>query len=200
VLGRTPLDLANAKGKPEEIDAPGREALVEASLLAIAAAGGSCKHTAALLGEDHCHPSFRCGEGGPLSGREASKQDEPLCTKAELEAAVTRELARAPLDVLALTGGSRPQLFAFAALVAEGKVPESFTTAHARRRYTLVQPKEPTCEGGIAPGTPCHCDEATLRDQTCRHPESGVVSVGLCKFTIDDKQKKLLNVVATLPP
>jgi hypothetical protein len=39
-----------------------------------------------------------------------------------------------------------------------------------------------------------------VRDQTCRNPESKVVSVGVCKFEIDDKQKKLGNVVATPPP
>jgi hypothetical protein len=200
VLGRAPLDVANAKGAPEEIDRPGRVALVEASLLAIAAAGASCPHVAALLGDEHCRPSFRCGEGGPLSGREPSRQDEPLCTKAELDAAITRELDRAPLDVLALTGGPRPALFAFAALAAEGKLPPLFAVAHARRRYALVQPKEPSCESAITPGTPCRCDEATLRDSVCRHPESATVSVGVCKLDIDDKQKKLLNVVATLPP
>jgi hypothetical protein len=200
VLGRAPLDVANVKGPPEEIDRPGRAALVEASLLAIAAAGASCSHVAALLGEDHCLPSFRCGEGGPLSGREPSRQDEPLCAKAELEAAIKRELERAPLDVLALTGGARPALFAFAALAGEGKLPPLFAVAHARRRYALVQPKEPACESATTPGTPCRCDEAVVRDGACRHPESATVSVGVCKVEIDDKQKKLLNVVATLPP
>jgi hypothetical protein len=200
LLGRAPLDVANAKGTPEEIDRPGRVALVEASLLAIAASGVSCPHVAALLGDDHCLPSFRCGAGGPLSGREPSRQDEPLCTKAELEGAIERELDRAPRDVLALTGGARPALFAFAALAAEGKLPPLFAVAHARRRYALVQPKEPTCEGSATPGAPCRCDEATVRDSACRHPESATVSVGVCKVEIDDKQKKLLNVVATLPP
>jgi hypothetical protein len=102
--------------------------------------------------------------------------------------------------VLALTGGTRPQLFAFTTFVAQGKVPAALTAAHARRRYAVVQPKEPECESGVAPGTACHCEEAILRDQTCRHPEGNNVSVGVCKFEIDDKQKKLFNVVATAPP
>ena len=54
---------------------------------------------------------------------------------------------------------------------------------------------------GNAPGTACHCEEAIVRDQACRHPEgTTTVSVGVCKFGIDDKQKKLFNVVATAPP
>jgi len=200
VLGKKPLDTANAKGTPEEIDLPGREALVEAALLAIAAAGTECPHVAAQLGEDVCTASFRCNEQGPLTGRETTKQDEPLCTKEQLAQAVTKDLARGPAEVLALSSGTRPQLFAFATLVARGKTPTTVTTAHARRRYAVVQPKEPECESGVAPGTPCHCEEAILRDQTCRHPEGNNVSVGVCKFEIDDKQKKLFNVVATAPP
>ena len=84
--------------------------------------------------------------------------------------------------------------------MATGKVPPTFGVAHARRRYALVQPKEPSCESGVAQDTPCHCDEATLRDQSCRQPVSSTVRVGVCKFDVDDKQKKLLNVVAALPP
>ena len=202
-LGRTPLDTNNAKGTPEEIDRPGREALVEAAMVAVAAAGTECAPAAAQLGEDPCLPYFRCGESGPLTGRETSKQDEPLCTKEQLARAVAQELERAPADVLAITNGTRPQLFAFAAfaaLVGADKLPATFTAAHVRRRYALVQPKEPACDSGLAPGTACHCDEATLRDQTCRQPVSNSVHVGLCKFDVDDKQKKLLNVVAAVAP
>jgi hypothetical protein len=72
--------------------------------------------------------------------------------------------------------------------------------APTRRRYAVTQPKEPECESGVAPGTACHCEEAILRDQACRHTEGTTVSVGVCKFEIDDKQKKLFNVVATAPP
>jgi hypothetical protein len=201
LLGRKPLDPGTAGQKtPEELDLPGREALVEAALLAIAVAGTECPHVSAHLGEDVCSPQLRCGEQGPLTGRETTKQDEPLCTKEQLAQAVTKDLARTPADVLALTGGTRPQLFAFATLAPQGKVPAALVTAHARRRYAVVQPKEPECESGVAPGTACHCEEAILRDQTCRHPEGNSVSVGVCKFEIDDKQKKLFNVVATAPP
>jgi hypothetical protein len=200
VLGRKPLDTANAKGSPLEIDVAGREALVEASLLAIAAAGTDCPHVAAQLGEDVCLPSFRCGDSGPLTGHESTKQDEPLCTKEQLVAAVATEQARSAADALAAASGTRPQLFALASLAMAGKVPAAVTTAHARRRYALVQPQEPECENGAALGAPCHCEEAVIRDQTCRNPESRTVRVGVCKFDVDDKQKKILGVVATSPP
>lgn len=200
VLSKAPLDTVDAKGSPEEIDRPGREALVEAALVAVAAGAAECSHVAAQIDDEVCLPYFRCGAAGPLSGRETSKQDEPLCTKEQLAKAVSQELERAPADVVGIAGGTRPKLFAFAALAATGKVPATFATAHARRRYALVQPKEPSCESGVAPGTPCHCDEATVRDQTCRQPVSTSVHVGVCKFDVDDKQKKLLNVVASLPP
>jgi hypothetical protein len=124
----------------------------------------------------------------------------PLCTKEQLAQAVTKDLARGPADVLAISGGTRPQLFAFATLAAAGKVPATVTAAHTRRRYAVTQPKEPECESGVAPGAACHCEEAILRDQACRHTEGNTVSVGVCKFDIDDKQKKLFNVVATAPP
>jgi hypothetical protein len=191
---------------PADFDHAGREAVVEAALVAIANAGTGCNDplskTAmeAQMREDACLPYFRCGDTGPLSGRETSKQDEALCTKEQLAAAVAKELERAPADVLAMASGTRPQLFTYAALLAMGQVPATFTTAHARRRYALVQPAEPSCESGVAVGTACHCDEATVRDQTCRQPVSNSVHVGVCKFEVDDKQKKLLNVVSALAP
>ncbi len=200
VLERTPLDPKLARGAPEEVDAPGRELLAEAALLAVAIAGSDCKHVAALLGDEMCQPSFRCVESGPLDGRETSKQDEPLCTKEQIASAAAKDVERKPADVLNLTAAARPQLYAFAALLATNKVPELFLTAHARRRYELTQPASPSCEAGGEPGTPCHCDEPVIRDQACRHPGSKVVSVGVCKFEIDEKQKKLLNVVVTTPP
>jgi hypothetical protein len=88
VLAKNPLDTANAKGTPEAIDAPGREALVDAAAFAVARGAvvigpaATCKEAEALLGDDLCYPWFRCGPGGPLTGRETTKQDEPLCTRA----------------------------------------------------------------------------------------------------------------------
>ncbi|MBX3189550.1 MAG: hypothetical protein KF819_21170 [Labilithrix sp.] len=200
VLGRAPLDVKNAKGSPEEIDAPGREVLVEAALVAVALAGGECKHVAASLGDDVCMPWFRCGAEGPLSGREATKQDEPVCTKEQLAPIVAKEIERPATEIVALSHGARPSLFAYAALAAAGKVPESFTSAHARRRYPLTQPKEPACDNSLPIGTSCNCDEATVRDQVCRHPVSASVHVGVCKFEIDDKGKKIVNVTSAAPP
>jgi hypothetical protein len=206
VLAKNPLDTANAKGTPEAIDAPGREALVDAAAFAVARGAvvigpaATCKEAEALLGDDLCYPWFRCGPGGPLTGRETTKQDEPLCTRSEIVKALEKELERSPADVVAITGGPRPQFYAFAILVAGDRVPEKLVAAHARRRYAIAQPKDPSCENGaLTPGTPCRCDEATMRDQACRH-EAGPIHVGLCKFVVDDKQKKISEVVASLPP
>lgn len=199
VLGRGLLGNAG-KGASEDADVPGREALVEAALLSVANAGNDCKDVATALGEDSCMPWFRCGAEGPLSGRETSKQDEPLCTKEQLAPVVARELERPALEVASPSHAARPSLFAFAALVASGKVPEAFTSAHARRRYALSQPKTPTCDGSLPVGTGCNCDEATVRDQVCRHPTASTVNVGVCRFEIDDKAKKIFNVMSALPP
>jgi hypothetical protein len=177
-----------------------RDSLVEAAALAIAAAGATCpdaKGLESVLAEA-CKPWFRCSESGPVSWSDTSKQDEPLCTKAQLAKVVDAELGRSTKDVL--EGGSRPGLFAFAALAAKDRVPPSFAAAHARRRYALTQPAEPACDTDLSPGTPCHCDEATVRLYACKEPTSSSIHVGVCRFDVDDKQKKIANVVATPAP
>ena len=123
-----------------------------------------------------------------------------MCTAADLAPAISAELERKPDDVMAGSSGTRTSLFAYAALAAKNKVPPAFTAAHERRRYALTQPKDPACESGVAPGTACRCDEPVIRDGVCRHREGSTVSVGVCRFEVDDKQKKITNVVATLPP
>jgi hypothetical protein len=183
-------------------DAPaGHDALAEAALVAIASdaykghAPACAREVEAALMVDACEPWFRCAAGQPLSGRETSKQDEALCTKAELEPVVAKDAARPPPT--ALTEPARPGLFAYAALAAAGaKMPAAFEEAHARRLYAVVQPKTPACDSGVATGTPCHCDEAQLRDLACRN--LGTAHTGLCKFEIDDKQKKITNVTEAL--
>ena len=178
----------------------GREILYEAALVAIAKAGATCDLAEQALLVDPCVPYVRCADGKPLTGREPTRQDEPLCTKAELAPVIDGELARKPEDVMASLGGTRPELFAYAALLAKDRLPAAFVAAHARRRYALTEPKQPVCDTGVAPGTPCRCEEAIVRDASCRFREAPVVSVGLCKFDVDDRQKKIGNVVATLPP
>jgi hypothetical protein len=174
--------------------------LLEAATLAVARGGGDCEAVASALGDDACSPWFRCAGGKPLDGRESTQQDEPLCTTAELASAIEAELERTPDDVLAGEKGTRPGLFAYAALAGKSREPASFLTAHARRRYALTQPKAPPCDPGLAPGTPCHCEESVVRDWACRHAESSSASVGVCRFEIDDEKKRLFNVVATPPP
>ncbi len=188
-----------AKNPPAAGD-DGRDALVEAAMLAIAAADTTCsdpKLVESLL-TDACAPYFRCTEAGPVSWSDASKQDEPLCTKAQLAKVVSAEIARPPRDVL--DGSTRPALFAYASLASKDKVTAAFAMAHARRRYALTQAAEPACDGGLSPGTPCHCDEATVRLYACKQPQASQIHVGVCRFDVDDKQKKIQNVVATPPP
>ncbi|MBS2013125.1 MAG: hypothetical protein JST00_09575 [Deltaproteobacteria bacterium] len=199
ILNKAPLDAANAKGTPEEIDRQGRESLVESSLVALAQAGAACPKAEAIVLDEPCASWLRCGADGPVSPAQLSRQDEPLCTRADVEKAVAVELARTPDDVLSVGKGVRSELFALGVLLVGDKVPAKLTNTHARRRYEIVQKASPECDAA-AIGAPCHCDEAMLRDQTCRHPESQQVSVGLCKFDIDDKAKKITNVVMTPPP
>ena len=207
VLDKAPLANLDHRIAPEVLDAAGREALVEAALLAVAAGASSpggptpcLPKIEAALGDDPCVSALRCGEKGPVDPTQTSKQDEPLCTKAEVEKVVAAELERAPADVVSLAKGTRSALFAYATLAMLDKVPAAITNAHARRRFALTQPASPECDTSMTPGTPCHCDEAMLRDQTCRHPESKSVNVALCKWEIDDKAKKITNVVFSPPP
>jgi hypothetical protein len=190
-------------------DEPGSEELVEAALLAIANDSPlACADAVQAALVDMCIPQLRCSGGAPMTGREAdSHWDEPTCTKPELATAVTKELERPASEILDLAAGTRRELFALAALAAADKVPPAFVAAQERRRYAVVQPKDPACENGLAPNTPCHCDENTVRAYGCRagspHKPAGEstgVHVGVCKFEIDDKNKKLTNVVATPPP
>jgi hypothetical protein len=98
---------------------------------------------------------------------------------------------------VAATGGTRTELFAFARLTDDGRLPQALRTAHARRRYALAQPEAPACDVGLEPGKPCHCDEAMVRDHACRQSSPGPTRVGVCGFTIDDKTKKLTGVAAS---
>ena len=186
-------------------DAQGKEALVDAAGFYVANVGlhgltPPCSHLESLLGEELCQPFFRCGPNGPLAGNETTLQDEPLCTKEQLVKAFAQELDRSPKDVMALTGGARPAYYAFASMVAGDRLPKPFVEAHARRAFTITQPKEPSCEsGGLVPGTPCHADEASLRYFACAH-EPGTVQVGLVRFKVDEKTKKISEVSASLPP
>lgn len=171
--------------------------LVEAATLAIAAAGTDCPDPKLVEGAlaEPCLPYYRCSDAGPVSWSDRSKQDEPLCTKEQLANVITSELDRTTSDVLE-SGGARPWLFAYAALLAKDRVPAAFLAAHARRRYAITQAAEPPCDGGLTEGAACHCDEPALRLAACQKPQSERVTNGMCRFDVDDKQRKILNVVA----
>jgi hypothetical protein len=166
------------------------QTLLEAAALVVAKTHASCTERLSSLLGDPCQPFYRCGTSGPIGWADTSKQDEPLCTKEDFAKAVNDEAKRSPRAVLD-GGASRPGLFALAALLERGDMPPVFIAAHERRLYALTQPDAPSCESTLAPGTPCHCDEATVRQFACRNE----TAVGVCRFTIDDKQKKLVNVV-----
>jgi hypothetical protein len=207
LAGRDPARAAQvgcvaAQRTPPALSNPGPivdfDLLIEAATLAVAHARAACdaRFLASVIAQNPCTPSVRCGPDGPLDGRAPSKQDEPLCSAAELAAAVEKELARPPAD--AGKSGTRAPLFAYAAL-ASAPLPPAFVLAHARRRYALAQPPKPACDEAT-PGAPCHCDEATIRDTACRQTAPGLVRIGLCAFEIDDKLKRLANVSASPPP
>ncbi|HVJ93848.1 MAG TPA: hypothetical protein VM580_28860 [Labilithrix sp.] len=174
-----------------------RASLFEAATLAIAAAGATCVDPKLLeyaLGGG-CVASVRCNDAGPLSSSDASKEDEPLCTQGDVTKAMAVELARGTREVLEASS-ARPALFAYASLLAKGRLPAAFVTGHERRRYALTQVAEPACDAGLAPGTPCHCDEAALRHFVCQQPTASKVQGGVCLFDVDDEKKTISNVVS----
>lgn len=178
-----------------------REELASAALAAVAhgpASDAPCEGVARWLGDEPCPPWFRCGPKGPLTGREVSRQDEPLCTAAELAKVVRAELDRALIAEVEPTP-SRPELLALAELSRRKNLPPELVAAHARRRYAVIQPKTPTCDRTLDVGTPCHCDEATMRDHVCRLKEGGIAQVELCRFNVDDAKKTIGDVSLTLP-
>jgi hypothetical protein len=191
--------LKTAKKGQEETD-PSHEILIESALVAIAndvLAGGAlaCKEEVAAALFDPCAPYLRCTSGAPLTGHETTTQEEPLCTKQEVATVVGKEIERTPADAVAASHGTRRELFAYAALLGANALPETFTAAHERRRYPITQPKEPACDSGLPVNTACHCDEAVLRDKACRGPS---MHPGLCKADVDDKAKKITNVVTAI--
>ncbi len=197
---------ALARSRPEEAgrvacdviaagDPGGAGAMLDGALLAAAHAKARCADAVVkLLGDERCHPSFRCGPGGArIDPRAASDQTEPLCTGADLAPDVAREIGRPTPEVLK-DDARWTERWALAALAAADAIPPAWITAHERRRYAIVQPKAPPCgEGRI--GAPCRCDEATLRDQACRN-DSSPVTVAFCRFEVDAKQKVIGGVTS----
>lgn len=153
---------------------------------------------AAALAKNGCVPFVRCKDGKPLGWASSTKQDEPLCTSAELAPLLAAELAKPPQSAFDEATGE-PELIEYATLAAKGQVPDSFVLAHARRQYKLTQIDKPSCDG-VTVGAACHCDEATIRNNACLSPQSATVSVGQCRFQVDDAAKTIDKVVATTPP
>lgn len=155
-----------------------------------------------VLHEVACERDLRCKNGLPLppaSGGTKSDQREPVCTRAEIERALEAEVERtADAGVLP----PRVALYALATLVFADHVPESFTKAHQRRQYRIVQSSGPPCIGpkGIATNMRCKCDEAELREIACRsHPKTDVASP-YCAFQVDDTKSLIQGSIGTEPP
>ncbi len=169
-------------------------ALVDAAFFAVgdgAACPGVDAAAEAYLKETMCQPSLRCDANGPLGYSTTTKQDEPVCTAAQIKAAKDEQ--------------GRGPLFAYGLLLAHGKVPDAFGKGHERRRYAIDQKAEPHCDNidqragditTLPQGTACHCEDVQLRFHACRVVDEGPTQFGICRFVVNDKAKKILSVTA----
>ena len=182
------------------------EPIIDTALMAIANApgpntGGACVEAVKKrLGQDRCLAVFRCKEDGTrLAQNSASDQRERLCTADDLKKEIVAELAKPKETVLTDKQAYAIEHFALAAMRAQNAVPPEMEKAHARRRYTLTQSEKPECEGSLRIGTPCHCDEAALRDQVCRN-DTTEVSFSVCHANLSDEKKEISGVKMSSPP
>jgi hypothetical protein len=180
---------------------PELELFVDAALLAIANGKGACVEAVKKrFGKDRCIPSIRCTkDGGRIGLGAATDQKEPLCSADELSKEVAADLARPKEAVLQDKPTYATERLAFAALRATNAVPEEIEKAHARRQYALKQADKPDCGMGVPMGTPCHCDEAGIRDQVCRNDTTSV-SFSFCHIDVNDAKKELGPVLMSSPP
>jgi hypothetical protein len=184
-------------------DSLAHDPLAATAALAIYHAQGTCPALAQFIEGDPCASALRCGPNGPVSPRDASAQDEPLCSKEQVDAAKLKELGRAPTDLMK-EGYTPGAAFAWAAL--GDAVPEGAKRAQARRLYKITQGKSPRCDAPeTKEGASCNCNEAILRATACRAaaPSGGAVtkaSDGTCALVIDDAKKSIDKVTATRTP
>ncbi len=180
---------------------PELQLFVDSALVAVANGKGTCVEAVnKRLGKDRCLQSIRCTkDGGRIAIGAVTDQREPLCSTDDMAKEVTRELARTKEELLQDKPAYQTERFAFAALRALGAVPEETEKAHARRQYALKQADKPECGMGVPLGTPCHCDEAALRDQVCRN-DTTTIAFSFCRIEVNDAKKELGNVVMSTPP
>lgn len=179
---------------------PEKKSFADAALMGVAAFALSCDKVDALVKEDPCATSYRCGPNGPILPSDTSDQSEPLCDEAKLAKAVDQELSRPLADVLKDPHAGRTSLYAFAAykLGNRAALPE-LDKHQARRLFAITQPKGPECDSLTEVGKACHANEALLRDLACRN-EGKTVSVGTLRFQVDDEKKTLTGVETAPPP
>lgn len=178
---------------------PTRHLLLDAMLMAIANEGVDCPAVDALVLEEPCASTLRCGANGPVLPNETSDQREPLCSAEALKKAVEAELARGAKDTVADGHPGRTSAWAFAAHKLGKRPPLAEVEAHhARRLYAVAQAKTPDCDTLSEVGKVCRASEPVLRDQACRNA-GATVSVGTLKFRVSD-EKKTISDVETAPP
>lgn len=191
-LGARPWSL-------EEPD-PEKKGFADAALMGVAAGALSCDKVDALVKEDPCATSYRCGASGPILQSDTSDQSEPLCDEAKLAKAVEQELSRPIADVHKDPHAGRTSLYAFAAYKLGKRAPLPEVDKHqARRLFAITQPKGPECDSLTEIGKACHANEGLLRDLACRN-DGKTVSVGTLRFQVDDEKKTLTGVETAPPP
>ena len=177
---------------------PDRRLLLDAMLMAVANEDLDCPAVDALIQEEPCASTLRCGGLGPVLPNATSDQREPLCGPEALEKAVELELGRAPKAVLKDPHPGRTSGYALAAQVLGKRPPlADLEKRHARRLFTITQPKTPECDAISGLGKPCHADESVLRDHACRN-EGDTIAVGTIKFRVS-VEKKTIDGVETAP-
>jgi hypothetical protein len=170
--------------------------LAAAAALAVLKGGGACPEAKIILDAEPCATAARCTDKGPISPLDTTTQEEPLCTKAQVEKAADADLARTPRDLL---HDEYSPAVAFAIAILGDNTPPDFQKAQARRLYKITQPKTPECDGEVKDGTACHCSEPTLRSTACRSAGPKVVTSG-CAFMMDDTKKTIDKVTASKAP
>ncbi len=170
--------------------------LAAAAALAVLKGGGTCPEVKIILDAEPCATAARCSDKGPLSPLDTTTQEEPLCTKGQVEKAAEADLARTPRDLL---HDEYSPAVAFAIAILGEATPPEFQKAQARRLYKITQPKAPECDGEIKDGTSCHCSEPILRSTACRSAGPKVLTSG-CAFVMDDAKKTVDKVTASKAP
>lgn len=151
----------------------------------VAAAGQRCDGVELPIDPaEACTSAWRCAKDGPA--------DAPSCSSEELEPAVRKVLkgAAEAWRFPALDAETR-----MAVAIRTSSVPEAVRRANERRRYAIVQ-SGPGCELSAKPGVMCTCDREVLAEAACRAGDATEAAAGNCRFSIDDRARRIGGVKA----